>query len=60
MFLKRVTRQDFPEHNSKNNNATNNNNNNNNKVFKKKKIPSFISRLSGGLCFDFNSKDSNM
>jgi len=60
MFLKRVTRQDFPEHNSKNNNATNNNNNNNNKVFKKKKIPSFISRLSGGLCFDFNSKDSNI
>ncbi|ORX43774.1 WD40 repeat-like protein [Piromyces finnis] len=63
MFLKRVTKQDFPEHNSKDNNNNsnnNNNNNNNNKLFKKKKIPSFISRLSGGLCFDFNSKDSNI
>ena len=57
MFLKRVTKQDLPEHNS---NDSGNGGNNNNKVFKKKKIPSFISRLSGGLCFDFNSKDSNM
>eukprot|EP00833_Pecoramyces_ruminatium_P012773 jgi/Orpsp1_1/1186805/evm.model.d7180000053415.1 len=52
MFLKRVTKQDLPEHNSKDNS--------NSKLFKKKKIPSFISRLSGGLCFDFNSKDSNI
>jgi len=59
MFLKRVTKQDLPEHNSKDS-PNGNNNNNNNKIFKKKKIPSFISRLSGGLCFDFNPKDSNM
>jgi len=51
MFLKRVTKE-FSEHNGKNNN--------NAKIIKKKKIPSFISRFSGGLCFDFNSKDSNI
>jgi len=58
MFLKRVTKQEHNESESKNSNVNSNNNNSNSN--KKKKGPSFISRLSGGLCFDFNSKDSNM
>ena len=56
MFMKRVTEQDLPDSSNNNNNKTENNV----KLYKKKKIPSFISRLAGGLCFDFNSKDSNM
>ncbi|ORY68141.1 WD40 repeat-like protein [Neocallimastix californiae] len=58
MFLKRVTKQEHNESESKNSNVNSNNNNSNSN--KKKKGPSFISRLSGGLCFDFNSKDSNI
>jgi len=57
MFMKRVTEQDLPDSSNNNNN---NKTENNVKLYKKKKIPSFISRLAGGLCFDFNSKDSNM
>jgi len=61
MFMKRVTEQDLLEAVNNNNNSNNNKSDNNNvKLFKKKKIPSFISRLAGGLCFDFNSKDSNI
>ncbi|KAG4095944.1 WD40 repeat-like protein [Neocallimastix lanati (nom. inval.)] len=57
MFMKRVTEQDLPDSSNNNNN---NKTENNVKLYKKKKIPSFISRLAGGLCFDFNSKDSNI